>query len=381
MSQQYDLAGRAVLAVGPGLDAGQRRTIAAAMDPFAPSAFEAPPDVTVDVAPMGPPPRFTDIHRPAGDATVTAWDGSALYLLEGDAWCRLPDAAASGPLQFVAGPGFPLGRVVRPALRPALQLAVLRRGAAAVHAAAVEHEGGAVLLSGWSETGKTEAALALAERGARFLSDKWTVCGSDGTASAFPISVGIRRWVLPSLPLLRGALPPAARAQLAAAATFDTATRPLRVRLPGRARPRLANGIDRVVALADRAALTQTELREVYGGAGGADGATARVPLRGVVLLRTVPGERVTAETTEPGWAAARLARSAAVERRPWFALRERARYARADVAVGDEAHEWIERERDVLALILAGVPVIAVDAPFPADPRRIADAVLALLA
>ena len=56
-----------------------------------------------------------------------------------------------------------------------LQLGHVARGAAVAHSAAVVLDGRAVLVAGWSESGKTETALALMEDGARFLSDKWTV--------------------------------------------------------------------------------------------------------------------------------------------------------------------------------------------------------------
>src|SRR5919201_20485 len=89
--------------------------------------------------------------------------------------------------------------------------------AVAVHSAAVAIDGRGVLVAGWSESGKTETALALVERGASFVSDKWTVVGDDGTAAAFPITVGVRGWTLAHLPRLRAALGGAPRARLRAA--------------------------------------------------------------------------------------------------------------------------------------------------------------------
>src|SRR5204862_272952 len=81
---------------------------------------------------------------------------------------------------FAAEPGFPIARAFGRVVRPTLQLAMLARGGAAVHSAAVELDGKAVLVAGWSESGKTETALALVEEGARFLSDKWTFVAEDG---------------------------------------------------------------------------------------------------------------------------------------------------------------------------------------------------------
>ena len=110
-------------------------------------------------------------------------------------------------------------------MRPVLQLGHVVRGAAVAHSAAVVLDGRAVLVAGWSESGKTETALALMEDGARFLSDKWTVLAPDGTARVFPIGVGVRGWTLAHLPRLDAALGKAARRRLSVAAAARRAGR------------------------------------------------------------------------------------------------------------------------------------------------------------
>jgi hypothetical protein len=317
------------------------------------------------------------LHNAAGDATVTATDNSALYLRSSGRWCRLPDLMSAGPLRFELQPGFPLGRVFGSAVRPALQVALLRRGFAATHGAAVELDGGGVVVAGWSESGKTETALALVERGASFLTDKWTVIGPDGTLSAFPIGVGVRRWVLPHLPRLTSALPARSRAQFAAAAVADACSRPLRRRARGRLAGLAADMASRMVSLADRAALAPSEVRAIYG---QADDPARHVPARCVALLSNVEGGRVWVEEADAGWAAARLARSAAYERRPWFALQERARYAKPTRPAAEDAEAIIKRERVVLAEALSGARIFSVHAPFPVDPGRVADAIVGSL-
>ena len=367
----YSLAGRATLAVDAGLDDRTRRAVAAALDPFGAAPADGAPHVELRPAPERPR-AVTELQNAAGDPTVTAWDGERLHLRSGDRWCAIPDVNDSGPLRFELEAGFPLARAFGPVVRPALQLALLRRGFATVHGSSVELDGGGLTIAGWSESGKTETALALMESGARFLSDKWTVLGADGTMSAFPVGVGVRRWVLPHLPRLRAALPARSRAQLRAAAIADLSSKPLRSRASGRLTGLAADTASHVVGLADRAALSPSELRAAYE---QTDDPARHVPMRWIVLLSTIEGDGITVEDAEPDWAAARLAQSAAYERRPWFALQERARYAAPDRGAAAGAEAIIERERELLLRALSATRLLSVRAPFPVDPRRVADA------
>lgn len=372
MIDRYDLAGPVALGVAGGVDDVSRRFVAGQMDPFSSAASSADPDVLIEA---GPPPAIDEVQNPANDGLVTGSDGDALYVRSGDGWCRLPSAdRAGGPARFVLSGGFGLWRVFKTAVRPALQVALLRSGAVAVHSASVELDGVGIVVAGWSESGKTEAALALMEDGAAFLSDKWTVWEADGSLSAFPIGVGIRRWVLPYLPRLRGSLTRAARAQFVVAGTADRASRPLRGgRRGGRIVGLAGEAMGRAVALADRAALTPSELRAAYG---QTDDPARRVAAGCIVLLANVPGNEISVHETEPGAAANRLARSGAYERRVWFALRERARYALPAVTAGPAMRDVVKRERALLEPLLGATRVLTVRAPFPTDPRRVAAAI-----
>ncbi|HEX8157519.1 MAG TPA: hypothetical protein VF526_09045 [Solirubrobacteraceae bacterium] len=372
MIERYDLAGPVALGVSESVDEPSRRFVAGQMDPFAGIPSSADPDVLIEA---GAPPAISEIQNPANDGLVTGSDGDALYVRGGDGWCRLPlTERAGGPATFALSGGFPLGRVFKTAVRPVMQLALLSAGAVAVHSASVELDGAGIVVAGWSESGKTETALALMESGASFLSDKWTVWEANGQLSAFPIGVGIRRWVLPYLPRLRGSLTRAARAQFFAAGAADRASRPLRGggrggRLAGLA----GDAMDRAVALADRAALTPTELRAAYGQTGDP---ARRVRAGCIVLLANVATDELTAQESAPADAAARLARSAAYERRIWFALQERARYALPAIASAAAMEEVVERERALLEPLLSATRVLTVRAPFPTDPRRVAAAI-----
>jgi hypothetical protein len=376
---QFDLSGRLVLRSD---DDDERivRFIRGQMAPFQPTA-EPPPagSRTADVvlAPSiedaGP---IVEQQGPANDDVTTGTDGRRLFVLSDGRRCSIPDALDDGPIRFDYDPGFPLWRVFRTAVRPASQVALAASGrGVAVHAATVTIDGGAIVVAGWSESGKTETALGLMERGASFLSDKWTLLGPDATASAFPISVGIRRWVLRYLPTLRSSLTRAARVQFQAAGVASLALEPVAGR-PSRSRTAgmVADGARRLLAIGDRAAFEVDELRTAYG---QTDDPERVAPVRLVVALRTIPGDDVRVRPAESGEVAARLARTAAYERRQYFELLQRGGYALPDrPALRQDGA--IAADEALLRAAFENVPVMTVDAPFPTDPRRVADAILA---
>jgi len=177
MAAGFEIAGRLTIAV-EGLGGRDLDAVAAQFDPYTPGPPPAAPDVVLAVSPT-PGAPLTDIQRNAGDGRVTATDGARFFVLAGGARCAVPPPGGPPPARFDLEPGFPVGHAVRRLVRPALQVALPARGAVAVHAAAVAIDGRAVLVGGWSESGKTETALALMETGGRFLSDKWTILGTD----------------------------------------------------------------------------------------------------------------------------------------------------------------------------------------------------------
>jgi hypothetical protein len=364
----YDFSGRLSVTLDDR-DAKLAAFIAAQLDPFSPGSLGGrAPDVVLEPE-LRRSAALRDVQNPARDGVVTATDGERFFMLLDGRACAVPDPLDDRPIRFAYEAGFALHRVYARLVRPALQLGLLARDAVAVHSATVDVDGRAILVAGWSESGKTETALALVEAGGSFLSDKWTIVGGDGEASAFPINVGIRRWVLPYLPRLAAALPAAARAQLRVAGIAAAGSRPLREReRPGRVGALAA----RAVALADRAALTPTQVREAYG---HDDDPTRRVPLGVTALLTTVPGEEVTCEAADPAWAAARLARSAGFERRDLFAILERRRYA-FPAEDGSPQEDAISRETRLLERCLAHGRTFEVRAPFPVDPRKVAAAI-----
>ncbi len=179
-----------------GADPATERFVTAQMDPCAPtSSPERPAGVLIEYADVGSAGAVTELVNPANDGLTTGSTASGHCIVAGGRVCMLPVPGAS-QARLVLDPGFPLATVFRGVVRPVLQLTLLEAGAVAIHAACVEMDGAAIAVAGWSESGKTETALALMELGGRFVSDKWTVVDADARAGTFPITVGVRRCTL-----------------------------------------------------------------------------------------------------------------------------------------------------------------------------------------
>jgi hypothetical protein len=367
----FRVHGRATIAVADTNPAALA-VLRSQLDPYPPCTGSGDDAlVTLERATPGDLPPFEDIQNRAGDDVVTAAADGRCYLLFGDAWCTLPQVLEEP--RFVYREGVPLARLFRLLVRPALQVAMLARDSVAVHATAVDLGGSALLVGGWSESGKTETALPFLENGARFLSDKWTIVSSDGVAGVFPVSVGVRRWVLTYAPRLRHSLPVSARIQLLGAGVASGLVRPFERRQPtGRVAGVVFEAARHAVDLAERASLRPSQLRSAYGQATNG-GWTARIGA--LALLTTVPrGQGVTVTEGDADWAARKLARAAAFERRPFFDLYDRARYAFPEL-VNPRAESELADER-FLAHVLSRIRILDVRAPFPTDPRTVAESI-----
>ena len=368
---QYHIADAVRLDV---TDRGPRgeRELRSLLDPWE-QATDGTAAADVMIEGLERPPQGIEVQNPAGDGLTTGWDGSRIYVREGSHWCAFSPPAAEGPFTFACEPGFPLGRAFRRFVRPALQIAASAHGITVVHGAAVVDAGGGVVVAGWSESGKTETALGLMEEGTRFLSDKWTFLFPDASIACFPVSVGVRRWMLQYAPTLRAALPRSASLQFALAAAASAANRAT-ARIGALAAAHAA--LDQAVALADRAALSPTAMSAVY----GQPPPTQREPLRALVLLTTVAEGEPTGRLRDAAWAAPRLARSASYERREYLDLPRRLRFSASVETPIDVADDIEQREERQLLASLAHVRVIEARAPFPCDPRRIVAAIRPLL-
>jgi len=324
------------------------------------------PDLVVRAG--GDRPTMLDVQNPARDGTVTASDGQRRpYLITSGLWCSVPVPWEDEPIEISCARGFPIGVLVRRILLPALQVAMPFRRAVAIHATACAFGERGVVVAGWSESGKTEVALALCETGAGFVADKWTVLTADRELLPFPARVGIRGWVVPYLPALRRALPPLARAQLRTAALADAALTPARrAASPTGTAGRLFARVEQIRALGDRASLTRPQLGAIY------PNAAVAPTLRTLAFLTVWDRDRVEARDGDVNEVARRLASTAAYERRDFFALHERANFA-DPLALRDARSLVASAEETRLRQLLSSVTLRTIRTPFPVDPRRVA--------
>jgi hypothetical protein len=380
---RFEIAGLTGLEVRTAPDSAIAAFLRSEMDPYRPlprfteETRAQPADVVV--APVlatstgftsRGQPSFSNLQNDAGDELVTAWDGERAFVCKQDRWCSLPDAFAPGPATFEFEAGFPIWDIWGSLVRPVLSLASLRHEAVVVHASAVEIDGQAVLVAGWSESGKTEVALALAEMGARFISDKWSVVRPDCKVAPFPISVGLRRWAVPHFPALESRLPAMARVQFAGAAAASTLLPSGRRRSSARLLREAANLSGRFTALADRVAMPSSAIRRVYGG--HLDEQCQPVPISTVVMLTTVSDPRPEIGSIAPDVAARRLALTAEYERRAYFSIGERVAYAGAGQRRCDAA-EAAAIEAALLRPQLEAVRLLELRTCFPSDPSILA--------
>jgi HprK-related kinase A len=130
---------------------------------------EAPCDFTVRLEPVRPWRRFL---RPS-------------VAIAGDYW--LPDTA---PLPLSLG-------LLAAEMGMNLQMALGQRRYLLLHAAAVEREGRALLMTGLSGAGKSTLAALLGESGWRFMGDEFALLGlEDGLLHPFPRAVSLKNEAL-----------------------------------------------------------------------------------------------------------------------------------------------------------------------------------------
>lgn len=398
--------------------AAELRLVGRRVDPYplvaATEAGAATADVVVELDRTGrhdrPGPVLEQLGD-IGDGLVTAWDGERVHLQFGKGSCTLP-APADRPRHFVVRGDLPLWWILGPFVGPALQDALAERGAVVAHGSAVvvpgmhgNHEDSAILLAGWSESGKTEVALALATAGLPLLADKWAVLGPDGTVAPFPAPLTIRRWLLTELPELRSALAPVTRFRFRLAGSIGPLADAIRSRTgAGPASGVALAALRRSLELADRTSLEPGRLRHL--GLAVADEPARPRRLGAVAMLTAMPpsGDALPTEcgadpsphpVVDPAgsaWAAARLAASATAERRAWDGVRARADYAsiprEPTVIDGDAALRSPDGRRrtggaapERFERLIASVPILDVRAPFPGSTGPTATAILRALA
>ncbi len=72
-----------------------------------------------------------------------------------------------------------------------------------LHSAAFVYENTGILVTGWATGGKTEALLAFANQGAKYVGDEWVILSPDSNEMfALPTPTSIKKWQFPYIPEL-----------------------------------------------------------------------------------------------------------------------------------------------------------------------------------
>lgn len=115
-----------------------------------------------------------------------------------------------------------------PYLKALINLAMVARGIAPVHATAFDYEGQGVLVTGWSHGSKTGTLLSFMAAGARFVGDEWIYLGPGGERMfGLPDKLEARLSYLRQLPTIDARVTRKDRWRMAAAGGVARALAPL----------------------------------------------------------------------------------------------------------------------------------------------------------
>ena len=254
-----------------------------------------------------------------------------------------------------------------PLLIPIVNLTVLARGALALHASAFAYDGVGVVSTGWSKGGKTEALLAFAARGARYIGDEWVYVSSDGQrVFGIPEPIRLWEWHLRDLPEYRARVPRGDLARLRAIKLFRSLERVV----PPQGRLAPVKAFNRIAPLLRRQLFVDMDPERLFDGTlGPRSGSFDRL-----FFVASHESPEITVEPIEPEEVARRMAFSLQHERLDFMAFYLKFRFAFPDAAnpLIDSAGEL---ERRALERALAGKPAYAVHHPYPVSIPALFDA------
>ena len=363
MDSQFDIGGMTAVSI-TGLTAPMLSSVTRALRPWA-STSGASRAFTIDL--VTNIPTWDEILGDSGDGRRTGIRRGQVGTLFDDGWWSIE--GQGDPYHLQASRDFGVSRLIAEVLRPAAMVHVARLGGATVHGSAVIAEDGPWLFAGWSESGKTETALAFRETGATIIADKWTLLRPDRRLAGYPGPVNVRPWLLPYLPGLRSRVNVRMRTQHTAVRLAGVGPAALR-RLPG---PAVREAARRLKAITDLGGSFRFSIDDLAQGGKVPD---VTEPIRRLVLLRVSPGATIRVSGATADEVLEPLVLSASHERQPWRTLIERAAFASPGVDL--QSLEVIGLERTALRKMLSDIEIVVARAPFPTDPRRIRDALLA---
>lgn len=340
------------------------------MNPLRPRRLERQPDVCIAVTRDDLTATKTHILGDAGDGLWTSASEAGFVTTGMGGTVTVPFESIGGACTLRCSPDVNVRRLFIDLVRPMFHLALLRKGAVAIHSSAVVYEGKGVLFAGWSESGKTEAMIGFLNAGAQFVSDKWTIVSGDGSSAChFPTPITIRGWMLEYLPRLGHSISARDRWRSRVGSRLDALLpSPIGSGAAGMI-GRAASFLRPAAGLASRVSVTPAQLTSSTGSA------SPTVPLDRIFLLVTSSTPGISVQPVSPDQVASRLADCAQYERRAFFGLYDRFRYSfpgRANTLI-EEARE---REKEMLARALHDRAMFQVESPFPFDPVAFYEAI-----
>jgi hypothetical protein len=249
-----------------------------------------------------------------------------------------------------------------------LNVAVLARGAVALHGSAVLLGGAGIVACGWSGSGKTEALLGFVGLGARYVGDEWLHTFADARVAGLPEAIRIQDWHVEQLPWLRDRIGRRDALRMSVAAAGERGGRRLARtgrRLPG------ARALDGAAARLGGARRHVDLAPDVLFGAGSLEPAA---PIDRLFLLETSTEPGIRIEPIDPALVAARMTLAHLHHRRELMGWYWQSRFAfpdrRSDLMEGIESVE-----RGLLEALFAGRPAYRVDHPHRVDMDALARA------
>jgi len=254
-----------------------------------------------------------------------------------------------------------------PLLVPIINLTLLSKGIAAIHASAFVHNDMGIMTTGWSKGGKTEALLAFASKGGKYIGDEWVYVTPDGRMYGISEPVRVWDWQLASLPNLREHFRRSDRCRLKLKQMVYAATK-LLARC-GRSLPPL-RVVERVLPLIARQLFVDVPAERLFPNARTAQGAK----LERLFFVASHEGKSVELRPIEPADVARRMVHSLAEERARFMSYYHMFRFAFP--ALSNPLIEDASRlERDILMQVLDDRPAYEVLHPYPMNVPDLYDA------
>lgn len=165
------------------------------------TSLDREPDITIRFETYLPLPELKYLGRDQAGFTDDGF--FILNSKKSKAKARIPFETIGSQCEIVCETGL---RAV-PLLIAILNLTLLNKGCIALHASAFVYGETGVLVTGWAKSGKTEALLAFAAHGARYVGDEWVILTKDGeTMYGLPEPMTVWDWHINQLPKIRDQL-------------------------------------------------------------------------------------------------------------------------------------------------------------------------------